>query len=73
MIQRQLETNRLVIRRINMADGESIHRYMTRPDLVRFLPEEVLSLDNVKVATAKEWRWVNENVYTILREGFLTG
>ncbi len=48
MIERQLETNRLVIRRINLSDCESIHRYMSRPDVVRFLPEAPLSLDDVK-------------------------
>ena len=48
MIQQELETNRLVIRRINMSDCESIHRYMPRPDVVKFLPEDPLSLDDVK-------------------------
>ena len=65
MIQRQLETNRLVIRWIKMADCESTHRCLSRPNLVRFLPEDQLSIDDVKVAIAKELRWVDGNVYTI--------
>ncbi len=31
-----------------MSDCESIHRYMSRPDVVKFLPEEQLTLDEVK-------------------------
>ena len=48
MIERQLETDRLIIRRIKMSDCKSIYRYMSRPDVVKYLPEDPLSLEDVE-------------------------
>ena len=48
MLERKLETNRLIIRRIKMSDCESIYRYMSRPDVVKYLPEDPLSLVDVE-------------------------
>ena len=48
MIKKPLETKRLIVRRIRMSDCNTIHSYMSRRDVVHFLPEKPLSLKEVE-------------------------
>jgi len=43
-----LETRRLIVRPFNLKDSQELHEIMSQKEVVRFLPEDVMSLEEVK-------------------------
>lgn len=43
-----LETDRLIIRPFRPTDADQLHAVVSQPEVVRFLPEEVMTLEEVK-------------------------
>lgn len=48
-----LETERLTVRVLCTADAVSLHAVVSRPEVMKFLPEDVMSLEDVREAI--EW------------------
>lgn len=52
----RLETARLIIRPFKSQDAEALHGIVSQPEVMRYLPEDVMSLDEVKSIIA----WLND-------------
>jgi ribosomal-protein-alanine N-acetyltransferase len=52
----RLETERLIIRPFDLPDAESLHEILRQEEVVRYLPEDVMSLEEVKRILA----WLTE-------------
>ena len=55
-IDARLETARLIIRPFELQDAEEFHGIVSQPEVMRYLPEEVMSLDEVKSIIS----WLND-------------
>lgn len=44
----QLETERLIIRPFNLSDAKRLHQIVSQKEVMKYLPEDVMSLEEVK-------------------------
>jgi ribosomal-protein-alanine N-acetyltransferase len=57
----QIETERLIIRTLDESDAEQLHRVVSQEEVVRYLPEDVMSIDEVREIISWLRRCYNEN------------
>jgi RimJ/RimL family protein N-acetyltransferase len=50
---KDLQTPRLILRRMTLADGPAVHRYMSDPDITRWLPEGLLDVAGAQAFARK--------------------